>query len=127
MHTAMPEPILDERHLLRIGDEALPETCALCKFWQRDRAQRIEVPKPVNGTATEKITVAIAPCRRFPPLAALRTHLQKQFTPQGLAMVPTQIAESLPHVATAANDWCGEFQLETRAAQFRGDRANPGT
>ncbi len=79
------------------------ERCATCRFFDRDKAQVL----PNAGSC--------APCRRFPPTTALRT--VTNFAPGMRAPQVAQQPSTLP-TFVQATEWCGEWQLETRAAAY---------
>lgn len=69
------------------------ECCAGCKYWNRAHLQ-----KTPQGVA--------APCRRYPPTAALATHVVPG--PQGPR--PQQVPCVIYPMAIGT-EWCGEFKL----------------
>lgn len=73
-----------------------------CRFWHREDRQNI------TGVG------AVAACRRYPVTNTLRTLMQQN--PLTKAMSAEQVPANLPHPLVHMSDWCGEYQLETRAA-----------
>lgn len=88
-----------------------PESCGTCRFWDRDKQS--QVPGQMGAQQT------IAPCRRYPITATLMTTLQKGIDGRGqVVMQPMQSPATVP-TFSPSTEWCGEYQIETRASAYR--------
>lgn len=94
--------------ILDMGDAL--ESCGTCRFWDRVNVQK-------NGAGE-----ALARCRRYPPTGVLSTQFQPALDARGnKVMQPVQVPATIPR-HTPAGEWCGEYQIETRAQAYRGAR-----